>query len=103
MTDYKLDDAKKEELIEMLRDSLRLPGDIDAKLLNMYVLSSVEYVVNSVNTNDTEALDKIVASDLFNFVVVDYATLLYSNRGGVNVPINDNIKSALLQLNNYGY
>lgn len=103
MTDYKLDDAKKEELIEMLRDSLRLPGDIDEKLLNMYVLSSVQYVVNSVNTNDTEALDKIVASDLFNFVVVDYATLLYSNRGGVNVPITDNIKSALFQLNSYGY
>lgn len=103
MTDYKIDDAKKEELIEMLRDSLRLPNKTDEKLLSMYILSSVEYVLNSVNTNDTEALDKIVNTDLFNFIVVDYATLLYSNRGGVNVPITDNIKSALLQLNNYGY
>ncbi|MCQ0029048.1 head-tail connector protein [Pediococcus pentosaceus] len=101
MTNYKLDDAKKEELVEMLRDSLRLPGDIDAKLLNMYVLSSVQYVLNSIN--DEQTFDAVVASDLFNFVVVDYATLLYSNRGGVNVPITDNIKSALFQLNSYGY
>ena len=82
-----------QETNQMLHDSLRVPVDVDDKLLNQYLKASISYVLAY-----TGATPAVINDDRFLFTCVDLASFLYENRTTYVKDIPAPLKMVLDQL-----
>lgn len=73
-----------EEILATLKNSLKIPADItdDDALLNGYLNSAKEYILNACDTDSATLLTK---DSRFQIAEIEIATLMYENRGSDKV------------------